>query len=312
MPGEVSPYFYNTATNPMRFFRLRSPTFSLTATDLGGCQFRISGAGVPGCNYVIQASTNLTTWINLQTNPSPFIFIDSNACQYARRFYRAILAQQAAASPLPPPPAITVQPVGQPADYSATATFGATAAGAGSLSYQWRWNGITITGATNSSLNLSNLQFTNAGMYTVVVSNPGGSVTSSPAILNVAPKLLTQISGNALILSWTGPFILQSAAAPAGPYADVAGATSPYAYPTTSPEKFFRLRPQPFSLTTAMLPGGQFRVNCPGVPGCNFVIQSSTNLTAWINLQTNLSPFSFIDSDTSQYARRFYRAVLAR
>jgi len=35
----------------------------------------------------------MITWINLQTNPSPVTFIDSNAWQYPGRSYRAVLAR---------------------------------------------------------------------------------------------------------------------------------------------------------------------------------------------------------------------------
>ena len=47
----------------------------------------------PGSNYAIQARTNLTVgdWLPLLTNPSPFIFVDTNASNYPQRFYRAVL-----------------------------------------------------------------------------------------------------------------------------------------------------------------------------------------------------------------------------
>src|SRR5258708_38658162 len=51
-------------------------------------QFRFDLAGVPRYSYVIQASTNLVQWRSLQTNPSPFSFLDTNASQFPRRFYR--------------------------------------------------------------------------------------------------------------------------------------------------------------------------------------------------------------------------------
>jgi hypothetical protein len=54
------------------------------------------------------------------------------------------------------------------------------------FSYQWRWNTTNLlAGQTNSSLTLTNLQITNSGNYDVVVTNIGGSVTSTPAALSV-------------------------------------------------------------------------------------------------------------------------------
>lgn len=61
--------------------------------------------------------------------------------------------------------------------------------------------------------------------------------------LAVPPNLSITRSGTTVTLSWPGGFTLQSAADVKGPYVDVAGATSPYAYDaTTGPREFFRLR----------------------------------------------------------------------
>jgi hypothetical protein len=53
----------------------------------------VGGAGIPGCNFVIECSINLVDWQPLQTNPSPFIFTDTNAANNPLRFYRAVLEQ---------------------------------------------------------------------------------------------------------------------------------------------------------------------------------------------------------------------------
>ena len=64
-------------------------------------------------------------------------------------------------------------------------TFGPLAICDAPLNYRWLLNGISIPGATNSSLNLTNIQFTNAGSYSVVVTNFSGSVTSRVAVLRL-------------------------------------------------------------------------------------------------------------------------------
>jgi len=51
-------------------------------------QFAVAVSGVPGYQYVVQASTDLTNWISLQTNVAPFNFVDANSGQFPRRFYR--------------------------------------------------------------------------------------------------------------------------------------------------------------------------------------------------------------------------------
>ncbi|MDB6018213.1 MAG: hypothetical protein JWR19_2702 [Pedosphaera sp.] len=82
-------------------------------------------------------------------------------------------------------PVITGQPQNQTVSAGGGAAFSVTAAGSPPLSYQWRFNGTNISGATASSYSIGNVQTTNAGNYSVVVSNTVGSVTSSNATLTV-------------------------------------------------------------------------------------------------------------------------------
>jgi hypothetical protein len=54
--------------------------------------FQFGVVGVPGFNYAIQASSNLSTtnWVSLQTNASPFTFMETNGLLFLQRFYRAV------------------------------------------------------------------------------------------------------------------------------------------------------------------------------------------------------------------------------
>ena len=61
--------------------------------------------------------------------------------------------------------------------------FAVTAAGQGPFQYQWQFNGNDIQGATNNVLLLANLNPTQTGLYSVVVSNAFGSVSSADATL---------------------------------------------------------------------------------------------------------------------------------
>lgn len=92
------------------------------------------------------------------------------------------------------PPKITAQPQGRRLNRSAT--FGAFVGASGSpaLRYQWQFNGSDIPGATRSSYVVVSVQFTNAGNYSVRVTNALGSVESSNALLivNHAPLTIPQ------------------------------------------------------------------------------------------------------------------------
>jgi len=61
------------------------------------------------------------------------------------------------------------------------------AIGSGTLNYQWYFNGQPINGANGSSYALNSIQFTNAGLYDVVVSSVYGSVTNTAYQVVVNP-----------------------------------------------------------------------------------------------------------------------------
>ena len=82
-------------------------------------------------------------------------------------------------------PVFNSQPGDQTVALGSTVTFSADTSGAPPLNYQWFFNGTNnpISGATNNSLILSDVQFNEGGLYSVQVSNAYGSVSSSNASL---------------------------------------------------------------------------------------------------------------------------------
>jgi len=89
------------------------------------------------------------------------------------------------------PPVITTQPRSQTVLIGSSATFSVEARGTEALSYQWRRNGISITGATAPILVIGSVQQASAGTYTVRISNAADSVISDPAVLKLASGQLT-------------------------------------------------------------------------------------------------------------------------
>jgi uncharacterized repeat protein (TIGR03803 family) len=88
----------------------------------------------------------------------------------------------------PAPPTITAAPQNQAAEAGEYVTFSVQVANLEPLAYQWVFNGTNaLEGATNSVLQLADIQLAQAGAYAVVVTNNHGAVTSSPAILKVFP-----------------------------------------------------------------------------------------------------------------------------
>ena len=97
-------------------------------------------------------------------------------------------------------PVITVQPTSQSVVAPATATFTVVVTGT-SLSYQWKKDGTNVTtgvgGTTNTYTTPATVFGDDGAVFTVVVSNSLGSVTSSSATLTVSGRysLVVNASG---------------------------------------------------------------------------------------------------------------------
>ena len=117
------------------------------------------------------------------------------------------------------PPSIATQPTDQTNILAGGyTTFDVTASGSIPLKYQWYFtdtgnlatNKVTWAVSTNATLNLTNIALTNAGYYSVVVSNNYGSQMSVLAVLNVVPSTQTA----AFVPTWSkgpGSFFFLSA-----------------------------------------------------------------------------------------------------
>lgn len=82
-------------------------------------------------------------------------------------------------------PVIVQQPASQTVNAGSAVSFAVVVSANPSPTYQWRKNGINISGANSSTLTLGSAQIGDAGAYSVVVSNNLGTVTSSNATLSL-------------------------------------------------------------------------------------------------------------------------------
>jgi len=90
-------YIFDVATSTALDFAMRgriTPVPNSTAPVISGFmftngvfQFIVTGAA--GYSYVVEASDNLSSWVDIGTNSSPFTFTDSSSTNFAERFYRA-------------------------------------------------------------------------------------------------------------------------------------------------------------------------------------------------------------------------------
>ena len=101
-------------------------------------------------------------------------------------------------------PAVSQQPASRQATQGTSATFSVSATGTAPLAYQWRFNAANLPSATGSSYTLANLQPADVGNYSVVITNSGGAIASSNAVLSlVVPAPHLDFSKNG-VLTWTG------------------------------------------------------------------------------------------------------------
>ena len=75
-----------------------------------------------------------------------------------------------------PPSVIWITP-SQSLQVGSTATFNVSANGSLPLTYQWQHNNVNIPGATSAMLQIPGISYANAGLYTVIISNPCGVIT---------------------------------------------------------------------------------------------------------------------------------------
>ena len=169
----------------------------LAVTNTGTGPFtyswRLDGSPIAVTDTPMLTMTNLSV-----TNGGAYSVVIGN---YAGQI-TVVLAQVTVTGP----PVITQEPASVIAASGSTVLLTVTASGEAPLIYQWVKGGGAggaggeIGGATNSSLTLAAAALADAGVYTVLVANNAGAVTSAPALLQVGdfPVITVQPMDQAL------------------------------------------------------------------------------------------------------------------
>ena len=247
------------------------------------------------------------------------------------------------------PPIITMQPTNQAVKPGNTATFSILASSVSQMNYQWRKNDINlgnggrISGATSNTLIITAVSSSDAGIYSVRVTNLAGSVTSSNATLTLMtpPSITMQPLGQRMLvggsvsfnvsLNGTAPFsyrwrfnganILNGTNAVYTIQAVTTTNTGQYSVVVTN---LLGSVTSSNAVLTVIVPptlelelwAGHPLLSLGGMLSNNFVVEYSTNVagTNWINLLslTNLpfSPYQFLDTTGDEEPGRFYRAFM--
>ncbi|MAE32297.1 MAG: hypothetical protein CMO43_12050, partial [Verrucomicrobiales bacterium] len=103
------------------------------------------------------------------------------------------------------PPEITQQPASLDVAVGGDITLSVAAIGSEPLAYQWSRDGVLLSGATGAELTLTGLEPSDAGSYTVSISNFAGLLVSDAAIINAIHPIVIaeQPSGSTKVLGET-------------------------------------------------------------------------------------------------------------
>ncbi|GAB5559146.1 MAG: hypothetical protein SynsKO_07930 [Synoicihabitans sp.] len=101
-----------------------------------------------------------------------------------------------------------------------SARFEVSASGGGPISFQWRKNGVDISGATAASLTIESVTVEDEGIYDVVISGEEGSTTSVMSMLTVslAPMITRQPQSKAILLGESGALSVSAKGVPLPTY----------------------------------------------------------------------------------------------
>ncbi len=171
---------------------------SVTATAGGTASFGVTVRGTAPLSYqwrkdgewLVGATQATLTLTNVRaTDAAAYSVAITNA------FGTAVSASaRLTVNPAPTPPQIETPPTARTVTEGATVSLSVTASGAGPLSYRWLKGGVPIVGATSATLTFSPVRLTDAGSYTVEVSNAAGTVVSAAAVVRVAPRPSSRIT----------------------------------------------------------------------------------------------------------------------
>ena len=200
--------------------RSRYPFLPGGSTESGIAAFNGGGTDFSATDSVFIGGAGSTTWAYVSNTRTSYAYAASQ--QPANGSWTVDTTLSATNPPMPPyptdtyldsiwnnhgqtitnvPPAITSSPQNGVVPQDLEVTFAVTATGTEPLSYQWRLDGQPLVGASGTNCTVTSAQCTNAGSYDVVVTNAGGNITSSVAVLTVvSPPLLVYPPTNQSVL----------------------------------------------------------------------------------------------------------------
>ncbi len=224
-PDVINQQFYGSASagqgtvtsisEPVTEYQDSGPAAAITLTAAAsGSGVALSWNSAEGATYQVDSSPDNRTWTTLSSAVTSGGLTTSYTAAASATYFRVTLTAIATydsggtyGTPVGKTgtvqygtvviaPSLTTQPSSVTVTVGASVSFTVAATGTTPLTYQWQKGGSAIAGATSATYALASAATTDAGSYTCVVSNSGGSVTSNAATLAVnaavAPSFTTQ------------------------------------------------------------------------------------------------------------------------
>jgi hypothetical protein len=199
----VAPVF--TSASSASFQALQAGSFTVAATSSPVSTFSLQNN--PSW-LSIDATTGVMSGTPPDTSGSPHTFtvLANNGVTATQSFTLTV-------TPAILPPTFTQQPANATVNQGQTASFSVVVSGTAPFTYQWRRDGGAISGATNSTLQLGNVQPSADGLYSVVVTNVLGSVISNAAalVVNGPPVIIAQPRTETVLVGGSVTFAVSAA-----------------------------------------------------------------------------------------------------
>ncbi|HEU5080685.1 MAG TPA: DUF4082 domain-containing protein [Opitutaceae bacterium] len=161
----------------------KAASFSVTASGSATLkyQWQKNGASISGANSATYSIASAAS-----ADAGTYTVVVSNSAGSTTSKAATLTVSSATTAPTATAPSITSQPASITVATGASASFSVSTSGTAPFTYQWRKNGVNISGATSATYTISSVTTLSAGSYSVAVTNSAGSVISNGATLTVS------------------------------------------------------------------------------------------------------------------------------